>query len=174
MMKGSWQMDTMFMLICVGYTTSAIKLNRFEQRLRRKYSVNYDPTEINYDPKTLIVLVSASFFAGGVSGCCGIGGGCLYLPLLMALGVSPQVARAVTMHLVLVSSLTTCFISWQTELLDFGYAACLGIIGGLASVIGLTVADLYIKRTGKSNWQLYLLCALFFVSIGIIPLAAPL
>ena len=145
MMNGSWQMDTMFMLICIGYTTSAIKLNRFEQRLRRKYGVNYAPAaEINYDSKTLLILVSVSFLAGVISGCCGIGGGCIYLPLLMALGVKPQVAKAVSMYLVLISSLTTCFVSWQTDLLDFDYAMCLGILGGLASVIGLTVADFYI------------------------------
>lgn len=98
-------MNAMFILICIGYTTSAIKLNRFEQRLRRKYNVNYDSSEINFDGNGLIKLLAISFFGGWVSGALGIGGGSVYSPCLLAMGVNPKVSGATGMYLVMFSSL---------------------------------------------------------------------
>jgi len=75
-------MNFMFFLICVGFTTSAVKINRYEQRLRRKYSVNYEPNEVSYDGMGLVKLLSISLVGGLVSGALGLGGGSIYNPCL--------------------------------------------------------------------------------------------
>lgn len=112
-------MNFMFILICVGYTTSAIKMNRFEQRLRRKYNVNYDPNEINYDGSGLLKLLTVSFFGGWVSGALGLGGGSIYNPSLLAMGVHPKVSSATGMYLVMFSAVNSCIVNWKRENLNF-------------------------------------------------------
>jgi len=142
-------MNFMFILICIGYTTSAIKLNRFEQRLRRKFDINYDPLEINFDGNGLTKLLAISFGGGWVSGALGIGGGSIYNPCLLAMGVHPKVAGATGMYLVMFSALNSCVVNWQSNNLNLDYSIWLGILSSAASIMGLFFADLYVRRTGR-------------------------
>jgi uncharacterized membrane protein YfcA len=103
----------MLILICIGYTTSAIKTNRMEQRLKRKYNVNYDPQEPSYDGKGLGQMLITSFGGGLVSGTLGIGGGTIYNPSLLALGFHPKVAGATGMYLVMFSAFNSCAVYWH-------------------------------------------------------------
>ena len=162
-------MNCMFVLICIGYTTSAIKMNRFEQRLRRKYDVNYDPNEINFDGSGLVKLLAISFGGGWVSGALGLGGGSIYNPCLLAMGVHPKVSGATGMYLVMFSAINSCTVNWLQHNLNFEYGLWLGILASAASMCGLFFADLYVKRTGKQSVFVWLLCVIFFMTIIVTP-----
>lgn len=111
--------------------------------------MNYDPTEINYDGTGLIRLMMISFGGGWVSGALGIGGGSIYNPCLLAMGVHPKVSSATGMYLVMFSVINSCVVNWQQDNMNFEYGAWLGLLASAASICGLFFADLYIKRTGR-------------------------
>lgn len=110
-----------------------------------------------------------SFFGGWVSGALGIGGGCIFNPCLLALGVHPKVSGATGMYLVMFSSMSSCFINWHANNLNFEYGILLGVLASLASICGLFFAELYVKRTGKASIFVWILCAVFLLSILITP-----
>ena len=51
------------------------------------------------------------FFAGWAAGAIGLGGGSIYNPALLALGVNPKVAGATGMYLVMFTTFNACVIN---------------------------------------------------------------
>ena len=158
-------MTCMFILICVGYTTSAIKTNRMEQRLRRKYNINYDINEPSFEGRGLVKLIVTSFGGGFVSGLLGIGGGTIYNPSLLALGYHPKVAGATGMYLVMFSALNSCAVYWHQNALNLEFGVLLGVLASAASICGLSFADLYVRKSGNESVFVWLLCAVFVATI---------
>ena len=99
-------------------TWVAIKINAKEQKLKIKYMVNYREGDVLFEGKALVVLVSIGFVGGLVAGALGLGGGSVYNPALLALGVHPRVSGATGMFLVLYGTVNTClmnFLNWKTR-----------------------------------------------------------
>lgn len=82
-----WFIQALFILICVLVTGLSIKLNKKEQDLRKKYNVNYTIDEVIFEGKNLVLLLIIGFVGGFAAGAFGLGGGSIYNPALLALGV---------------------------------------------------------------------------------------
>ena len=99
-----WVIEILFVVICVCMTFLSIKVNSAEQKLKIKYGVNYKEGDILFEGRALVVLVSIGFVGGLVAGALGLGGGSIYNPALLSLGVHPKVSGATGMYLVLYST----------------------------------------------------------------------
>jgi uncharacterized membrane protein YfcA len=92
-----------------------------------------------------------SIAAGLVAGMFGIGGGIINGPIMLALGVHPQVASATSSCGILFSSTmaTVCF--WLFGLLKADYAAFCMLVGFVSTFIGQPLATRLLARFGNRN-----------------------
>lgn len=65
------------------------------------------------------MLLLLGFAGGWVAGALGLGGGSIYNPALLSLGVHAQVAGATGMYLVLFSTVNSCVINSVNNILDY-------------------------------------------------------
>lgn len=115
---GYWLLELAFLGVCGVMTWYAIGLSASEQKLKIKYGINYQEGDVLLEGKALIVLVSIGFVGGLVAGALGLGGGSIYNPALLSLGVHPKVSGATGMFLVLFSTVNTCLINFLNGFLD--------------------------------------------------------
>lgn len=106
-----WFIQGLFILLCVVVTYFSIGMNKREQDLRKKYNVNYLIEEVVFEGKNLTVLLLIGFGGGFAAGAFGLGGGSIYNPALLALGVQPRVAAATGMYLVMYSCVNACVVN---------------------------------------------------------------
>jgi uncharacterized membrane protein YfcA len=93
-------------LICIACSTVAA-----EQALKKKYgSINLVESDLKFQGKTLFNVLVLSFLGGWVAGALGLGGGSIFNPLLISMGVPPKVSSATGMYLVTFSKISACLV----------------------------------------------------------------
>ena len=167
-----WFIQFLFILLCVVVTYISIKLNKKEQDLRKKYNVNFVLNEVIFEGKNLTILLIIGFVGGFAAGAFGLGGGSIYNPALLALGVQPRVAAATGMYLVMFSCVNACVVNGIQGILSFRYGFFVGMwcVGG--SLLGLVLADSYVKKSGKQSIFVWLLCLVFIICAVATPVVA--
>jgi hypothetical protein len=167
-----WFIQLVFIAICAVFTWFAVKLNKKEQDLRRKYNINYIDGEIIFEGSILYKLLLIGFAGGWVAGGLGLGGGSIYNPALLALGVHPRVAASTGMYLVIFSGINACVVNFLAGILDVKYGLFIGGWVVLGSLLGLMLADAYVKKSGKQSIFVWLLCLVFIIAAVVTPFVA--
>lgn len=139
----------MFIFICFGATFLAVKLNKKEQDLRKKYNINFTDNEVIFEGNNLTKLLMIGFFGGFVSGALGLGGGSIYNPALLSIGVNPRVAASTGMYLVIFSCINACVVNFVSGILDVRYGVYIGGWVVVGSLLGLVLADHFVKKYNK-------------------------
>ena len=106
-----------------------------------KYDVNISSSEIILKGKQLAQLTSIGLLGGVVAGALGLGGGSIYNPALLTMGVHPKVSGATGMYLVLFSTVNTCLLNYLNGFLNPSYAVWIGLWSLLGSFIGMRLTD---------------------------------
>ena len=101
---------------------------------------------------------------GLVAGALGLGGGSIYNPALLSLGVHPKVSGATGMFLVLFSTINTCLINYLNGFLDVKYACWISTFSLLGSILGMAATDKVVKVTGKPSIMVWVLVFVFIIS----------
>ena len=82
-----------------------------EQALKEEFgSVNLVPSDLRFKGKTLRTTQWLAFMGGWVAGALGLGGGSIYNPLLLTMGVPPMVSSSTGLYLVTFSKISACTI----------------------------------------------------------------
>ena len=136
-----FSLQFLFLIICAGVAFTSIKVNSHEQKLKMKYEVNYQKGDIKYEGQTLIHLLGLGFTGGLVAGALGLGGGSIYNPALLTLGVHPKVSGATGMFLVLFSTVNTCLVNYLNGFLNLNYGAWISLWSLFGALIGMQVTD---------------------------------
>lgn len=67
----------------------------------------------------MVKLLTIGGFGGWVAGALGLGGGSIYNPALLSLGVNPRTSGATGMYLVLFSTMNSTVVNYMNNYLDF-------------------------------------------------------
>ena len=86
-------------------------------------------------------LTSLGFVGGLVAGALGLGGGSIYNPALLTMGVHPKVSGATGMFLVLFSTMNTCLVNYLNGFLHMNYGSWISFWSLIGSIIGMSVTD---------------------------------
>lgn len=140
--------------------------------MRRKYNVNYIEGEVIFEGNNLWKLILIGFGGGLVAGGLGLGGGSIYNPALLSLGVNPRVAASTGMYLVIFSCINASLINFLSGLLDLRYGGFIGTWVVFGSLGGLLLADAYVKKSGRQSVFVWLLCIVFIIAAGVTPWVA--
>lgn len=105
-----------------------------------------------------------------MAGALGLGGGSIYNPALLSLGVHPKTAGATGILLVCFSTLNTCLINWLNGFLNVDYALWVTAFSLGGSLLGMMATDKVVKATGKPSIIVFVLCLVFIISTLATPL----
>ena len=128
-------------------------------------------SDIRYDSrKRLSQLLVLGFFGGLVAGALGLGGGSIYNPALLAMGIPPKVSSATGLYLVTFSKIASVLVYFLDDLLDINYGLWIGFWSCIGMVAGLLIAQFYMKKTGRQSIIVWVLAFLLGVSVIAIPI----
>lgn len=134
--------------------------------LRRRESCNHNVDHQEMDVKTTCETTNKITFpviatlAGVLGGTYGIGGGMLISPILLQIGISPQVTAATCSFMVFFSSIMSA-VQYLMLGMEHIYSALIyAIICFVASLIGLMVVQKIIRKHGRAS--------LIVFSVGIV------
>ena len=115
-------------------------------------------------------ILVLSLLIGLASALVGLGGGTFFNPLLLSYGISPIVASATGMYMVMFSNLSSCLLYAFSGHLDIIHAVWLGFFSIIGSIIGIKVINTLIKRTGKTYYIAVILAGVIVFSAIVIPI----
>ncbi len=94
-----------YLLICVAITLLAIRNVNSEQYYKVKYNKGICKSDLKFSPDIVRRLVTVAFIGGWVSGALGLGGGAIFNPVLLSMGIPPSVSSSTGMYLVMFTTL---------------------------------------------------------------------
>jgi hypothetical protein len=90
-----------FLVACICVTYAAIKRVNYEQYYKIKYAKGICKSDLKFAPNIVKKLITVALVAGLVSGGLGLGGGSIFNPVLLGMGIPPAVSSATGMYLVM-------------------------------------------------------------------------
>ncbi|KAL1202327.1 Sulfite exporter TauE/SafE family protein 1 [Cardamine amara subsp. amara] len=135
---------TIFFTLCIYYSDNVQSTHT---------SHNQDPEKEIGDgrrPNNLMLPIMA-LLAGVLGGLFGIGGGMLISPLLLQIGIAPEVTAATCSFIVLFSSTMSAIQYLLLGMEHAGTAAIFALICFVASLVGLMVVKKVIAKYGRAS-----------------------
>lgn len=123
-------------------------------------------SDLVFEGKILRNVLSLGFGGGWVAGALGLGGGVIFNPLLLAMGVPPKVSSATGMYLITFSKIATCVLYFVFGLLDIEYGAWCAFISCLGAGMGLASVNWYMEKFGRQS--IIVLCLTIVLACSVI------
>jgi uncharacterized membrane protein YfcA len=157
-----------YMFACV---VAAVKVTASDQALKEKYGgLNLSESDLIFRGSVLRQVLGLGFGGGWVAGALGLGGGVIYNPLLMAMGVPPKVSSSTGMFLVMFSTISTSgmYLLFGRLIVDYGlWIAAWSCVG---SIIGLKGANWYMRKYNRQSLIVFVLTFMLMLSTVCVPL----
>ena len=152
-----WSIFFSFIAVALVMTYVGVRINKHEQRLKEKAGVNC-ASDLKYRGKPLFYLLFFAFVGGWVSGAFGLGGGSVFNPLMIELGVPPTVSTSTGMYMIMFSTLASSVIYITYGALNEEFALWLGLWSILGIVGGIHLVDSLIKKYNRQSIIVFILC----------------
>jgi len=132
--------------------------------LKRRLDWEYLDTDVQWSERNTIVYPLTCSIAGLCAGLFGIGGGIVKGPLMLEMGVLPQVASATSATMILFTSFaaTACYVLFGS--LTMEYAAVLFPLGLVFTIAGQLLLNSIVKRYNRSS--LIILCIATVIALS--------
>lgn len=117
-----------------------------------------------------IKLMAFSFVGGWVSGALGLGGGSIFNPLLLSMGVPPKVASATGMYMIIFSTGASTMTYLINDMLDISYGVWVGSFCILGTIVGMVLLNTIMKKLGRQSPLVILLSFILGISALSVPI----
>ena len=105
-------------------------------------------------------------FGGGfVAGALGLGGGVIFNPYLIGMGVPPKVSSATGMYLIMYSKIAACTVYILAGKLNLVYGGWVAAWSSVGAMIGLYISGWWMKKSGKQSIIVMCLCFILFLAV---------
>ena len=149
--KGYWIMTVMMIVWIIGISLLMRRnlINEWREKKRVKYV--YIEGDVEWNEHNTIKYPVICIIAGLVAGMFGIGGGIVFGPLMLEMGVHPLVAAATSAVMIFFTSIaaTTSYIAFGTLVYDYGIY--LFILGLIATAFGQIVVGYFIHKYKRTS-----------------------
>ncbi|KAL6753606.1 hypothetical protein V8C86DRAFT_2724361 [Haematococcus lacustris] len=126
------------------------------------------PNLLGESAAALATTLSTACLAGLMGGLLGLGGGMVVGPLLLQLGVQPQVASATSSLMVLFSSSAALLSFAVVGRLNVPYALVFGAASMASSVLGVLVVGSLVRRSGRPSLVVFSLALVMLTGLACI------
>lgn len=106
-------------------------------------------SDLLFRGKILRNVLGLGFGGGWVAGALGLGGGVIFNPLLLSMGVPAKVSSATGMYLITFSKIVTCVIYFLYGELVMDYALWAAFVSVIGSICGLASVNIYMRKFGR-------------------------
>jgi len=166
-----WAMYSSLIIFCALMTVIAIYITKKEQNLKIKYGrVGMADSDIIFSKQNLLRLLCLGFFGGLIAGALGMGGGVIYNPILLSMGLPPTVVGACALFLICYSKIASTIVYTLNGIMNWPYALWIGLWACLGGMIGSVFLILYIKYGGRQSFVVWALVLCFIIAIVVVPL----
>jgi uncharacterized membrane protein YfcA len=140
-------------------------------KLKRKLGYRFARGDVPWTFTNTVIYPSCSFLVGIMSAFLGIGDGSMKAPLLLEMGLLPQIATATSGFMILTTSSSSAIQYWILGKLPTDYAVLFFINGFLSAAIGHFVVSTIVKKTGRPSILVWILaiviCCSAFLMTGL-------
>jgi uncharacterized membrane protein YfcA len=133
-------------------------------------NLNLVESDIRFHGKSLTTLILLGFVGGLAAGALGIGGGAIFTPSLLTLGIPPLVVTGISLYLVLFSTCASSLIYALNGEMNFELGLWIAFWAICGTIVGLKIIQAYIIRTGKQSIVVWTLVWMFILSVIAVPL----
>ena len=126
--------------------------------------------DIRYKGKPLFFLLFFAFWGGWVSGALGLGGGSIYNPLMIALGVPPSVSTATGMYMILLSTTASSIMYISYGVMPIYYAIWLSVWCSAGIVLGITAINYIMKKSSRQSFLVFIMSVILILSLLLVPI----
>ncbi|OQS01100.1 hypothetical protein ACHHYP_01827 [Achlya hypogyna] len=134
------------------------------------YGYKYVAGDIVWNKRTTVLYPALCTVAGVAAGLLGIGGGMVKGPLLLEIGLHPQVASASSSTMILFTSSATTLQFIVLGMLPYDAALWYGVVGFAGGVVGQLGLSYLIKKYRKTAFVLFLVAGVIGASGSIMGL----
>lgn len=115
-------------------------------------------------------MIFFAFIGGWISGALGLGGGAIFNPVLIGMGVAPSVVTATGMYMISfsVAGSTTTYIIYK--MINIPFSLWVGIIGSFGATGGLALFNIVTKKYNRQSIIVFVLSALMIISALMVPI----
>jgi uncharacterized membrane protein YfcA len=114
-------------------------------------------------------LAGASI-GGGLASAVGLGGGIVFNPVLIGLGVPPQVAASTGMYMIMFSSFLNSLTFYLFGSLPVAYALWIGFWSAIGIAIFLAIVGAIIKKYKRPSVVVFILAGVILLSTIVVPI----
>ena len=164
-----WSSLVVYLFICVGLSLYSVKIAKAEQALKIKYGKGLSAGDVRLEGKNMFTLIFFSFIGGWVSGALGLGGGSIFNPLLLSMGVPPPVASATGMYMIIFSTGASTMTYIIQGMLDVDYGLTIGGFCLIGTFVGMKVLDKVMKKLNRQSPLVMLLTLVLGMSALAVP-----
>jgi len=159
-----WTSLLIFIIICFFLSWYSLRMLQREQFLKLNFGQGLVKPDIRVIGTDLIKVVLISFIGGLVSSSVGLGGGAIFNPMLLSLGIPPAVASATGMYMIIFSTAASTLSFILNGQLNVPYGLWIGFFCIVGSMMGMRVMKKVMKNLGRQSPQVMLLCFVLFIS----------
>jgi len=142
---------------------TVIYSNRKYQR-KRYLGYPFVKGDVHWTKKNSIAYPAWCFLAGWSSAMLGVGGGTMKAPLMLEMGMIPQIVTATSSFMVLSTSASSAVQYMVLGRLPWDYASFYFVVGLLASFFGHMVIEWAVKKSGRSSIIVLILASVIVAS----------
>lgn len=114
--------------------------------MKIKYGTGLVSCDIIMEGSNLKKLLIFSFLGGWVSGALGLGGGAIFNPLLLSMGLPPKVASASGMYMIIFATGASTMTYILNGMLDVYYGVWVGSFCVIGTFFGMKLLDNLMKK----------------------------
>lgn len=128
--------------------------------------------DVRFERKVVTKLVIFALLGGWVSGALGLGGGAIFNPLLLSMGVPPSVASSTGMYMIMFSTAGSSITYIVFGTLNMEFALWIGLWCTVASLAGLVILNRVMKKFDRQSPVVFLLAFVLGLSALLVPVFA--
>jgi uncharacterized membrane protein YfcA len=138
-----------FVILCPIVTAYSLLNVRRELDLKKHFNKGLCSTDMDYTKDVVTKLIIYSFLGGWVSGALGLGGGAIFQPVMLSMGIPPSVASSTSMYIIMFTTFGTVVTGTISQTLNFQYALWISGWCIIGTIAGMKLLNVTIKKLGR-------------------------
>jgi uncharacterized membrane protein YfcA len=165
-----WTLVGSLVLIMFIFSYIGVKINKKEQALKMKVGRGRGPSDLTFTGKQLLSLCFFAFVGGWVSGALGLGGGSIFNPLMISMGIPPSVSTATGMYMIMFSTAASSTIYIVYGAMNIQFAIWLSIWSSMGILTGITIVNKLMKKYKRQSILVFILVGVLAMSALLVPI----